>query len=210
MPSGRTVLLLLCLCGARLVGGKPGGEGADKPSLRPRWRLRRPRHRDSPRSVAGSPAAAHGAAHDRRRRRQSLWLSAPDGRHRGADGALPRAALCRGSTRYIEAFQADFEQDFRKEHWLADAVEGFRTADPGVGPLLDEWARDASTSFAQLARGVYLTALGWDRRGGKFAADTTREQFVAMEAFHRQARQALESISAPKPTRRGSELAASR
>jgi len=86
---------------------------------------------------------------------------------------------------FIERFQADFEADPRKEYWPADAAAALDSAEPELRALLDEWVAAAPTSFAPLlARGAYFTAVGFARRGAKWAKDTPNADFDAMaDAF---------------------------
>jgi tetratricopeptide (TPR) repeat protein len=87
-------------------------------------------------------------------------------------------------TRYIESFQADFEQDFHKEFWILDALDAFSTPDVSLEPLLDAWVKESPGSFApHAARGVYFRAAGMARRGTAWAKDTSQEQLAGMRQF---------------------------
>jgi len=89
---------------------------------------------------------------------------------------------------YVEAVQADFEADFRKEYWPIDAIDAFNTADPSLEPLLEEWAKQTPGSFApHAARGTYFVAVGWSRRGTRWAAETSQSQFAEMQRYHTRA-----------------------
>jgi tetratricopeptide (TPR) repeat protein len=59
------------------------------------------------------------------------------------------------------------------------------SADPGLEPLLEEWARSSQSSFmALLVRGKYHASVGWKKRGTSFSDKTSQDQFDAMgESF---------------------------
>jgi tetratricopeptide (TPR) repeat protein len=85
-------------------------------------------------------------------------------------------------TRYLEGFQAAFEADPRREYWPADAGEAFRSAEPSLLPALDAWVEATPASFGPyLARGNHWVEVAYARRGTKWARETAREDFVAME-----------------------------
>ncbi len=101
---------------------------------------------------------------------------------------------------YVESFQADFEADFRKEYWPIDALDAFDTADPSLEPLLEEWAKEMPGSFApHAARGMYFVAVGWSRRGTRWAAETSEAQFAQMRRYHTRARDNLQQALALRP-----------
>ncbi len=84
--------------------------------------------------------------------------------------------------RCMEAYQAAFENDVRKENWPQDATDTFDTADPHLTPLLDEWVRTSPDSFgAYGARGAHLEALAWKRRGKRLGHETSRAQFQSFD-----------------------------
>ncbi len=102
--------------------------------------------------------------------------------------ALLRAKKYDELTEYIESFQREFEEDFKKEYWPFRAINSFYTADPRIKDLLDEWVALHPKSFAPYAaRGVHLDAVGWAYRGGAFASKTSKKQFKTMKDYHRQA-----------------------
>jgi len=85
-------------------------------------------------------------------------------------------------TRYLEQFQAAFEADPRREYWPADAAETFSSAEPNLRVALDSWVEATPNSFAPyLARGNYWVEVAYARRGTKWARETAREDFDAME-----------------------------
>ncbi len=100
----------------------------------------------------------------------------------------------------IEDYQTQFEADFRKENWVAAALEAFRIHDPALQAHLNEWIRARPTSFAAYAaRGEYFNDLGWAARGTKFAKDTSPEQFREMERHHKRSRADYEKAIALRP-----------
>jgi len=91
-------------------------------------------------------------------------------------------------TKMFESTQAKFEENPRYEYWPEEAMLSFRSAEADLGPLLDSWAQTSPTSFAPfVARGSYLNAVGWARRGGKYANETHDSNFAEMHATHARA-----------------------
>jgi tetratricopeptide (TPR) repeat protein len=85
-------------------------------------------------------------------------------------------------TRHFERFQSDFEADPRREYWPSDAGDAFDSAEPDLLPGLDAWAAATPESFAPyLARGRHSVTVAYARRGTKWARETAREHFAAME-----------------------------
>lgn len=104
-------------------------------------------------------------------------------------------------TRMLEAFQRIAETDCSRELVGLDAFEAFQSADPTLEPLLDEWVRASSASYAPLvARGHYWAIVGSVRRGGKWASETTPEQWKAMADADAKARRDLEGSIRLHPT----------
>jgi tetratricopeptide (TPR) repeat protein len=82
---------------------------------------------------------------------------------------------------HIESFQAAFEQDFKKEKWLAVGIEAFHTADRQIGKLIDQWVKASPDSFAPyLARAAHKDALAWHYRGSHWARLTSNKRFAKM------------------------------
>jgi len=88
-------------------------------------------------------------------------------------------------TRYFEAYEVQFELDYRYEHWLVEAVGAFDTSEPEMDDLLDAWIASSPRSFApHLVRGAHRVTLGLVKRGGKVASETPDGNFREMdEAF---------------------------
>ena len=103
-------------------------------------------------------------------------------------------------TAYVEELQAAFEQDFRREYWPSDASEALGAGDPELSPLLDEWARAHPRSFAPyLARGAHWVNRALAARGGRWAGETSREDFAAMSAALETALPDLDTAVALRP-----------
>ena len=70
--------------------------------------------------------------------------------------------------------QRQYETRFREvpdaERTLSRTFRTFYWADESTGPAYDAWVKAYPRSYAaSLARGEYLTALAWKRRGSEFA-----------------------------------------
>lgn len=97
-------------------------------------------------------------------------------------------------TRMIEEKQAAVEADILREGDLALVIDTFDTADPALAQAINEWASAQPASFApRLARAQYGVAVGWARRGSKYANKTTADQF---EGLGRALASAVEDASA--------------
>jgi tetratricopeptide (TPR) repeat protein len=87
---------------------------------------------------------------------------------------------------WIVDLQTQFEADYHKERWPIAALEAFHEPDPTLAPLLDAWVEAMPDSWAALAaRGNYQAAIGWHRRGYKWASETPPQNFRRMAAAHR-------------------------
>ena len=112
---------------------------------------------------------------------------------RSVDRTALRALLAAGRTHeltaQLEDLQADFEAEPRHERWIHEAALAFFFADPSLDAAIDAWAQSEGSSFAPfLARCVHLNAVGWDRRGERTIAATSREAIDGMtEAMTRAA-----------------------
>jgi tetratricopeptide (TPR) repeat protein len=84
----------------------------------------------------------------------------------------------------LVAYQRLFEQDFRYEDFVFDAFGVFADPDSTLEPLFDRWVETMPNSFAGYqARAEYYFGMGSESRGTKWAAETSQEQFAAMEFF---------------------------
>jgi hypothetical protein len=61
-------------------------------------------------------------------------------------------------TRILQAFQRIAEEDCGRELLALDAFEAFRSADPALTPLLDEWLKAAPDSYVPLVARAHLWA----------------------------------------------------
>jgi tetratricopeptide (TPR) repeat protein len=115
--------------------------------------------------------------------------------------ALLHAGRFEELTTYIELFQADFEKDFRREHWPMDALDAFATADPEVGRRLRQWVDAAPDSFAShAALGLHYKALAWRHRGENFIGETPAMQLARMRAATAPARSHLDRALELRPS----------
>jgi tetratricopeptide (TPR) repeat protein len=103
-------------------------------------------------------------------------------------------------TRYFEAYQAKFEADNRYEYWPIDAAHTFNSAEPELDPLLEAWSKHSPDSFApELARAAHSVAVGFARRGGKWASETSAGDMNAMEEAFKGALRHLDRAAALRP-----------
>jgi tetratricopeptide (TPR) repeat protein len=83
----------------------------------------------------------------------------------------------------LEAKQSSLESDIRREDDLGRVLSAFEVTDPALTPLLDAWVvRDERAWPARLARAQHRVAIAWERRGTKWAKETSEEQFTGMRA----------------------------
>jgi uncharacterized protein len=84
----------------------------------------------------------------------------------------------------LSAYSDSVNNDYRLEYRLFDAYDSFDVPIRSLEPLLDEWVSEHPKSApARMARGVYLSSLGWNARGAKESNETSRTQFQQMDAF---------------------------
>lgn len=107
----------------------------------------------------------------------------------GPDAAQMRALLKDG--RYAEmdkqltAIQQGYESGSISDEQLYRAFQAFYYSDVDLEPKFDQWvARFPRSYTALVARGIYYGAMGWTRRGNKYANDTSDKQFAGMHAYH--------------------------
>jgi tetratricopeptide (TPR) repeat protein len=120
------------------------------------------------------------------------------------DGAAFRSLLVHGKyedlDRYFEELQNDFEADNKREAWIDGAADAFGSAEPSLEPLLDAWVAATPNSFAPyLARADHWNAVGWARRGTKWAQQTPGEDTDAMKEAMAHATADLNKALAIKP-----------
>lgn len=103
-------------------------------------------------------------------------------------------------SRRLEQLQSDFEADHTREFWPIDAADAFDSAEAELGASLDAWAAATPASFAPyLARGTYWVAAAYARRGGKWAAETAREDLALMREAVEKARADLNKALVIRP-----------
>ena len=86
--------------------------------------------------------------------------------------------------RVLTRYQQEFEQDPRAEHRVFNAFEAFATLDPAHESLLIGWTKAYPGSYAShLALGVYYYDQAWEARGGRWATETSQDQFKRMEQY---------------------------
>jgi len=103
-------------------------------------------------------------------------------------------------SRYFEKLQSDFEADSRREYWMEDATATFESAEPELKEQLDEWVTATPQSFAPyLARAAHWVAVALARRGGKYAGETSKASFAAMEEAFGYAQEDLTKALAIRP-----------
>lgn len=89
--------------------------------------------------------------------------------------------------------QADMEKDISGETPLVDAFEGFYIPDPAAYALFSDWLKEYPDQWPALAaRGVFFTHLGFEARGEKWIAFTTKKQVDGMVWFFEFAKPDLE------------------
>jgi tetratricopeptide (TPR) repeat protein len=82
----------------------------------------------------------------------------------------------------LSTLQENAEKDITQEIYAYFAFETFQTSRPDLEPLLKEWMTARPQSYAALlALGEYYWQLGAKRRGGKWAEETSDDQFQQMD-----------------------------
>jgi len=107
-------------------------------------------------------------------------------------------------SRWMTAYEDAFEEDWRKETWVVDAVSAFETPDIGLDPLLDAWVERSTEHFAAwLARAAHEYGKAWHKRGHEYAAKTSRKRWDAFHAEMRRTRADLDRALALNPNSLG-------
>ncbi|MEZ4327530.1 MAG: DUF4034 domain-containing protein [Polyangiales bacterium] len=99
--------------------------------------------------------------------------------------------------RHLAAIDAAYREDARKERWLADAKDAFRSSDPRLTEPLDAWVQ-ARPDFAGalLARAAHRQALAWRHRGAGFENTVSDEQRASFQRILQGARADYEAGAA--------------
>jgi tetratricopeptide (TPR) repeat protein len=84
----------------------------------------------------------------------------------------------------LDDLQIATEKDIRNEARLEITYDAFGVTNPNYEKLLNEWIEYSPESYQPyLARAVYRTELGWEKRGHKWAYQTSPEQFRQMQEY---------------------------
>ncbi len=103
----------------------------------------------------------------------------------------------RSLDRLLMTIQQNSENDVSREVEVQLAFEAFTIPGTEVEPLLRDWVKQAPKSYpAHLATAKYFEKLGWRKRGGKWAHETSENQLRAMNAaFSRASHSATTALS---------------
>lgn len=115
-------------------------------------------------------------------------------------GALFHAKKFEQLTTYLESYQAELDEDFKKEYWPRHAYHVISQPDLSHTELYAEWIEaypDSHTPY--LARGYHLFALSEQARGSASAQKTSDKQFADSRALKRQASVDIERALAIRP-----------
>jgi tetratricopeptide (TPR) repeat protein len=99
----------------------------------------------------------------------------------------------------LSAAAESAHSDYHDETYLFGAYHAFED-DTSLGQPLDRWVRERPTSApAHIARATYLTSLGWNARGARYAKDTPRQAMQRMHALFDAAVSDVDSAAALTP-----------
>lgn len=123
-----------------------------------------------------------------------------------SEAAQRRALLMEGRYTELDRQMSGLQQAYGRgaisDEQLSGAFRAFYYSDSAMETKLDQWVAEFPRSYAALlSRGIYYMAMGWSRRGSKYARDTTDEQFAGMGAYQSMAlRDLSKSVELdPKP-----------
>jgi tetratricopeptide (TPR) repeat protein len=123
------------------------------------------------------------------------------------DKAKLRGLLESGTFAELDAQMASYQAAYREgtigDEEASKPFIALKTNDPDLRPAYDKWVAQHPDSYAaRLARGFYLTSLGYVARGSSYASETPRARFGDMRALFNEARSDLQSSLKldPKPT----------
>jgi tetratricopeptide (TPR) repeat protein len=102
-------------------------------------------------------------------------------------------------TQRVEAAQAAFEADPKREEQVAQTWDTFATSDPSVAPLLEAWAAATDSYAPHVALGIHHRRRGWEARGSGSISETSREKLRAMNAHFERARASLRRAAEMHP-----------
>lgn len=100
----------------------------------------------------------------------------------------------------MTSYQKRYQEDIRNEIAFALAFDAFALPEPSYEAILNEWISQYPDSYIPLlARGQYYKKMGWHKRGGKFAPETSKNQFNQLYLFHSKALLDIDKVIAIKP-----------
>ena len=109
-----------------------------------------------------------------------------------------QALLAAGNFAQLERELAAYQDAYRRgvigDDEAAKAFTALVTGEADLKPLYDKWVADLPRSYvARVARGYYLTRLGYQARGPNYASKTSQMQFDEMRAHFKVAMADLEA-----------------
>ena len=81
----------------------------------------------------------------------------------------------------LSAVQSSFEKDPRNEYICFDTFQSFHITNDAIESPLNEWVTKTPNAYSHLGFALYHYAKAWEGRGGKWANQTSKEQFSGME-----------------------------
>ncbi len=93
-----------------------------------------------------------------------------------------------------------YKKEVQYEQYLFWAFEIFDPANGISPPDLDAWVAKTGSTISYVARGIYRCKAGYAARGSKYASETSKEQFAAMQRLHDEAAKDLQKAIAKDPT----------
>lgn len=84
----------------------------------------------------------------------------------------------------IDRAEKAYRKDYRKEHEAYLTWKSFGFCQKDLERYFNAWAAAKPQSpYAYLARGIYYSDMGWALRGGRWARETSEQQFAEMHAY---------------------------
>ena len=148
---------------------------------------------------AGVVDAAFGMLRNvRLERERTAGAAAPSAAPGAPDGLRLRALLAAADFAALDAQLAAYQDAYRNgaigDEQASKAFIALAQLDPDHRPAYDKWVGEKPRSYvARLARGYYLARLGYRARGNRYAKDTSRAEFQAMEGYFKAAWADLEA-----------------
>lgn len=86
-----------------------------------------------------------------------------------------------GLSRSLAALNRKYRKNVGLENDVHKSFYVFNRSDRSLEPLLNDWVKNAPKDpYPYLARGIYRSRLGWEKRGGDWASGTTPKEFRGM------------------------------